>query len=414
MIAADRRYGASVLTTSDVETPARSDRQVIAFLATISILMAFGIDAALPAFDELRADFDLDARGVSPAITGTLYFAGMAIGQLLCGVLADRFGRRKVLLGGLALYAVGGVASALAPGLGVLLAARFVGGLGASAPSVLRLAIARDLYAGDRMARVVSTFTAVFLIGPILVPFVGEAILLVGSWRVVFLVGAALAVPALVWTQRFGETMAVEHRRPIRLRPFASTFASVLRTPVTAWSMIGSTLFGASFFVWLGSSQPIIDEIYGRDAQFTVFFGLSGAGMALALVLNNRLIDRFGSRLMLRWSASLHVAVSIAMLLVVLAEGGVPSVWLWFGWAVVANAMTMVIAPMASSLAMEPMADKAGMASAILGVSQLGGGAVLAALVDARLGATVTPMLVGAAVFGAVGLVALILATRRP
>ena len=71
MIAADRRYGASVLTTSDVETPARSDRQVIAFLATISILMAFGIDAALPAFDELRADFDLDARGVSPAASRT-------------------------------------------------------------------------------------------------------------------------------------------------------------------------------------------------------------------------------------------------------------------------------------------------------------------------------------------------------
>ena len=96
------------------------------------------------------------------------------------------------------------------------------------------------------MARVVATFTAVFLIGPIFVPFVGEAILLVGSWRTVFLVGVLLAVVAFVWTLRFGETMAVEHRRPIRFRPFAEAFSSVLRTPVTFWALVGSTLFTAS------------------------------------------------------------------------------------------------------------------------------------------------------------------------
>ena len=82
-----RRYGAPVFE--------RSERQVIAFLAFVGILMAFGIDAALPAFDELRADFDLDARGISAAVTGTAYFGGMALGQLACGVLADRFGQVK-------------------------------------------------------------------------------------------------------------------------------------------------------------------------------------------------------------------------------------------------------------------------------------------------------------------------------
>jgi DHA1 family bicyclomycin/chloramphenicol resistance-like MFS transporter len=391
----------------------RSDRSVIAFLAFVGILMAFGIDAALPAFDELRADFDLDARGVSPAITGTLYFAGMAVGQLFCGVLSDRFGRRNVLAVGLVLYGLGAVASALAPGLEWLLVARFVWGLGASAPSVLRFAIARDLYSGDRMARVVATFTAFFLIGPIVVPFIGEAILTVGSWRTVFLVGVVLAAFAFVWTVRFGETMAPDHRRPIRFGPFTDAFASVLRTPVTLWALVGSTLFTASFFVWLGSSQPILDEVYDRDSQFVVFFGLSGIGMAGALLFNNHLIDRFGTRHMLRVSAITHVLVTVSVLAVVLASAGVPSVWVWFAWAVVANAMTMVITPMASALAMEPMADKAGTASAILGLSQLGIGALLAAVVDARIGATVTPMLVGGVVFGVAGYAALHRATRR-
>ena len=295
-----RRCGAPVITVTDRAAASRSDRSVIAFLAFIGVLTAFGIDAALPGFDELRTDFDLDGRGVSPAITGTLYFAGMAIGQLLCGVLADRFGRRNVLAGGLVLNGIGAVASAAAPDLEWLLVARFVWGLGAAAPSVLRFAIARDLYDGDRMARVGATFTAFFLIGPIFVPFVGEAILLFGSWRTVFLVGVLLAAVAFLWTLRFGETMAVEHRRPIRLLPFAEAFSSVLRTPVTLWALVGSTLFTATFFVWLGSSQPILDEVDDRDSRFTVFFGLSGAGMAVALLLNDQLIDRFGTRPMLR------------------------------------------------------------------------------------------------------------------
>ena len=88
--------------------------------------------------------------------------------------------------------------------------------------------------------------------------------------------------------------------------------------------------------------------------------------------------------------------------MVVVADG-VPSVWLWFAWAVVSNAMTMVIGPMSSALAMEPMAAKAGTASAILGLSQLGIGSVLAAAIDSRVGCTVTPMLVGGLVFGAAG-----------
>jgi DHA1 family bicyclomycin/chloramphenicol resistance-like MFS transporter len=402
-----------VIPSAAVAAPPRSERSVIAFLAFIGVLMAFGIDAALPAFDELRADFDLDARGASPAITGTFYLAGMAIGQLVCGVLADRFGRRAVLVGGLVLYGIGAVASALAPALGWLLVARLVWGLGASAPSVLRFAIARDLYEGDRMARVVATFTAAFLIGPILVPFVGEAILVVGSWRMIFLGGVVLAAVAVAWTVRFGETMSADFRRPIRVGPFVEAFSSVVHTPVTLWALVGSTLFTASFFVWLGSSQPIVDRVYGRDDQFTLFFGLSGAGMAVALLLNNRLIERFGTTSMLRSSAVAHVAVTLVVLLAVMAANGVPSVWLWFAWAVVANALTMVIGPMASALAMDPMADKAGTASAILGLSQLGGGAILAAVVDARVDTTVTPMIVGGLVFGSAGLAALVRATAR-
>ncbi len=398
--------------TSAPRAVERSEVAVVAFLAFVSVLMAFGIDAALPAFDELRRDFGLDALGLSPAITGTPYFVGMAVGQLAFGVLADRFGRRPIMLVGLSVYALGALGAASASGLGLLLAGRFVWGFGAAAPAVLRMAIARDLYAGERMARVVSLVTAVFLIGPIVVPFIGEWILLTGSWRAVFSVAIVLAVVALAWTFAFGETLAPEHRQPLRVRPITRAFAAVMTTRVTLWAIIAQAFFGAAFFIWLGSAQPVIDRIYGRGSQFTLMFGLSGVGMAVALLVNNALIRRFGVRTMAVRAAWIFVVAGLIGLAVALVSGGVPPLWAWFAWAVVANAMSMIMTPMCAAIALGPMADQAGMASAVLGLGQLGVGALLAALVDARIGATVTPMLVGATVFGAAGLGALLWSGR--
>jgi DHA1 family bicyclomycin/chloramphenicol resistance-like MFS transporter len=385
---------------------------VVGFLAFIGILMAFGIDAALPAYDQLRLDFDLTARGLSPAITGTVYFVGMAVGQLLFGVLADRFGRRPILIVGISVYALGALGAATSGNLELLLIARFVWGFGAAAPTVIRFAIARDLFDGDVMARVVTTVTAVFLLGPILVPIVGEGILLVGSWRTIFVASLVLATTALVWTVRFGETLAPANQRTLRFRPLGQAFVAVARTRVTLWAIVAQTFFSAGFFIWLGSAQPIIDRVYDRDGQFTIFFGLSGAGMAIALLSNKRLIARFGTRLMAMRAATAFVVIGVLGTTMALATDGVPSVWLWFAWATLANACTTVMTPMSTALALEPMADKAGTVSAILGLAQLGVGALLAAVVDAQIDDTVTPMIAGSLIFGTCGLASLWVALR--
>jgi DHA1 family bicyclomycin/chloramphenicol resistance-like MFS transporter len=338
----------------------------------------------------------------------------MALGQLIYGVLADRFGRRPVLLVGIGIYAVGALASTLAPNLAVLLMARFVWGLGASAPTVLRFAIARDLYTGDQMARVVSTFSAVFLLGPIIVPFIGEAILTVGDWRSVFAAALALAAVTGVWAVQFGETLDPANRRTLQFAPLLDALRAVAVTPVTRWILVAQAFFGGAFFVWLGSAQPVIDEIYDRSSQFTLFFGASGIGMALALLFNRPLIERFGAARMVVLAATAFVILAAVGLAGTLAADGVPSIWWWFGWAFLANAMSMIMGPMSASLALEPMANKAGTASAILGVAQLGVGAGLAAIVDAQIDTTVTPMLAGALVYGVLGLGCIVLATRRP
>jgi DHA1 family bicyclomycin/chloramphenicol resistance-like MFS transporter len=412
MIGAGRSL-APVTAPAIARERSRSDGAVIAYLAYLGILLAVGVDISLPAFDDLDTEFGLSDRGVSVGVIGTVYIVGMALGQLVYGIASDRFGRRNTMLAGIGLYSSGVVLALFAPGLEVLLVGRLLWGFGAAAPFVLRQAIARDLYHGDRMARIITIVTAVFLLGPIFVPIIGAGILLVAPWQGVFAASLVASTVAFAWTLRFGESLAPELRRPLELRPMADALRLVVTTRTTIGLIGAQTFVSASFFIWLGSAQPIIDDIYDRGAQFALWFAASGVVMALALLLNGRMIDRFGSR---------RVAVAIAWAFVVVAAvgaavtssaGGVPSIWVFFAWVATSNALGTVLTPLCSSLALEPMGALAGTASAVLGVVSLGGGALLAAVIDARIDGTVTPMVLGTLVFGTAAL-ALVLWARPP
>jgi DHA1 family bicyclomycin/chloramphenicol resistance-like MFS transporter len=390
----------------------RSETAVIAYLAYLGILLAVGVDITLPAFDELDAAFGLSDRGVSVGVVGTVYIVGMAIGQLAYGVASDRFGRRPVMLSGIGLYSLGVGLALVAPSLEVLLAGRLLWGFGAAAPFALRQAIARDLYAGDRMARVITIVTAAFLLGPIFVPILGAGILLVAPWQGVFAAALVAAAVAFGWAWRFGETLDPTQRRSLELRPLVEALRLVVTTRTTIGHIGAQTFVSAAFFIWLGSAQPIIDDIYARGSQFAFWFAASGVVMALALLANGRMIDRFGSRRLAVGISVAFVLVGIVGAVVTIGAGGVPSIWTFFTWVAVTNALGTVLTPLCFALALEPMGEQAGTASAVLGVVSLGGGALLAAVVDARIEATVTPMVVGSLLFGLVGLVLLVWAGR--
>jgi len=401
-------------STSSVHGPAqgpahgRSDKSVVSYLAYLGIVLAVGIDITLPAFDDLDVAFGLSDRGISVGVVGTVYILGMAIGQLVYGIASDRFGRRPTMLFGIGLYSLGVLTAIFAPTLEVLLAGRLLWGLGAAAPFVLRQAIARDLYEGDRMARIITIVTAVFLLGPIFVPIVGAGILVVAPWQGVFAAALVAAGAALVWTLRFGETLDHAQRRPLQIRPLGDALRLVVTTRMTIGHIGAQTFASAAFFIWLGSAQPIIDDIYDRGSQFAFWFAASGVVIAITLLANGRMIDRFGAR---RVAVALSIAfVGAAMVGVAatIVADGVPSFWIFLGWATVANALGTLITPLCTSLALEPMGALAGTASAVLGAVSLGGGALLAAIVDARIDTTVTPMVVASLIFGALGLVLLL------
>ncbi len=368
------------------------------------MLLAFGIDASLPAFDDIRAAFDMAPDDTAVTMTVTVYFIGLAFGQLGFGVLSDSIGRLRALHLGLAFYMLGAITAALAPSFTMLLFARFLWGLGAAGPGVMRSAIARDLYDGDQMTRVVTIVMAVFLIGPIFVPFIGVGILSIGSWRWVYLSALVIASIAVVWAFRFGETLPPEARQPFTVQPLLKAARAVMTTPQTIGRIAAQTMFSAAFFVFLGSAQPIISRIYNRDSQFAWWFAAIGTLTILMLLINNQLIKRFGSaRLLVTFSVA-EVVVAAIGLAIFIAADGVPRFGVWFVWVAAASILLTLIAPLCNGLALEPMGAIAGTASAVLGFFSMAGGAILASLIDARIEGTVTPMALGYLVFSGIGL----------
>lgn len=385
----------------------RSERSVIAYLAFMGILLAFGIDASLPAFDDLARAFDLPEDSNRISLVVTAYFIGMATGQLVYGPLSDRFGRRSALLAGVGLYCLGTVGAILAPGFGALLGARLAWGLGAAACAVLRPSIARDLYEGDQMARVISIMMGAFMAGPILAPIAGQWIVGFAGWRGVFAAALILAAVQVVWTLRFGETLAPEHRRPMRLADTIESFRVVFTTPATARYTVALTFSFGGFIIFLGSSQPVIDDIYGRGEQFAFWFAVASIAMVVSFLTVNRFIVLYGSARVAMASALVSLATSVALLVACLAGDGVPSFAAWFGLLGIGNAFGTLLTPTCYSLGLAPMGDRAGIASGVMGFASAAGGSILAGLVSTRIADTVTPMAVGYVLYGTITVAAL-------
>lgn len=388
-----------------------SERRVIAFLAFLSVLLAFGVDVSLPALDEIRSSFDLGPGSGAVSLIVTTYLLGMAAGQMIYGTLSDRFGRVPMLLVGIGLYAAGALGSALAPEMNVLLAARFMWGVGAASPSVLRPAIARDLYEGDQMARITSIVMAIFLIGPALAPSVGELIMLAGSWRFVFVGGVVLAFAAASWAIRFGETLANENRRSVHPAAVGRAFRTVIRNRASFGYILSMTFSFGAFFIYLDSGQPIISEIYGRGEWFALLFAGSSISIAAAVLISTRYTTRHGAASVARFGVVSHVTTATAFTAVALTTDGRPPFWVWYAFLCLMSSFNTLLTPTANALAMFPMARLAGAASGVLGFITIGGGAFLAAIVDSRIVDTVTPMAVGNLTYGLLSLAALVWAS---
>ncbi|MFJ9379996.1 multidrug effflux MFS transporter [Streptomyces sp. NPDC101455] len=380
---------------SSLRETRRAGLLVILVLGGLTATPPLSMDMYLPALPAVTRSLHAPAATVQLTLTACL--AGMALGQLVVGPMSDKWGRRRPLLTGLAVYVVATALCAIAPNVESLVAFRLLQGLAGAAGIVIARAVVRDLYDGVAMARFFSTLMLVSGVAPIVAPLVGGQILRVTDWRGVFViltfVGTALAV--LVWT-RLPETLAPADRHAggtaEALRGMRALLADL---PFTGYMLTGGFSF-AALFAYISASPFVVQEIYGASPQtFSLLFGINSVGLVAVGQINGKLlVGRVSMDKVL--GAGLAVVLLAATALLLMATGVFGGVGLFpvaAGLFVLMSAMGVTL-PNAQTLALMRTRHSAGSASALLGTSSFLIGAVASPLVGIAGEHTAVPMAV--------------------
>jgi DHA1 family bicyclomycin/chloramphenicol resistance-like MFS transporter len=384
--------------------------EFVALIAMMMALNALAIDAMLPALPAIGEALGVAAENDRQWVI-TAYLLGFGVTQIVYGPLADRYGRKPVLMVGLSLYVAFSALAALAPTFSLLIAARVCTGIGAAALRVLAVSIVRDRYSGRTMARVMSLSFLVFLGIPILAPTLGQAVLMVAPWPWVFGVLAIAGAAFMIWALiRLPETLAPENRMPINVARIAGAFREALTNRQSIGYTFAMTAISGSLFGFINSSQQIFFDVFNAEHLFTLVFGAVAGGIAVASLLNAKLVERLGSRLISHTALLGFIAMSAIHASVALS--GHETIWTF----AVLQALTMFcfgfIAGNFGSMAMEPMGHIAGTASSAQGFISTTGGALLGFAIGQQFNGSAAPMAVGFVVLGVVALLCVLMAER--
>ena len=380
--------------------------EFISLSACSMMLTALGIDIMLPAFAELRHHFGLPPESTDAAKIISFFSMGQIV-QIIFGTFSDRFGRLSIIRVGFPLYIIGGLAAAFAPTLDLMLAARFVCGMGASAVFTTTIAGVRDRFVGNEMARIMSLIFSIFLFTPVLAPFLGAAIIAVSSWKMVFLTPPLFAIIVFVWSFRLEESLPRDQRLPLDwMNIFESIRKVVANRTFLRYTAITTILFTA-LSSYISSSEHIVGEIYGKPELFSWIFGGMGLLMSFFTLLNSRLTLKFGAKALVRWLLIMYTSIGAVLFVFTLVSGDPPQMVLFFVGVSLMLAINLAIEPNSSALALEPMGAMAGMASSVYGTVFFFVGATLGAVISGLMHHGVFPLVLSFFVFGliAVGLV---------
>ncbi len=339
--------------------------EFVIVIASIMALNPLAMDMMLPALPNISSAFHLVVAN-QPQMVLSIFLVGFGLGQFVMGPLSDRFGRRPVLLGGMAVYCVASVLAIAAPSFETLLLARALQGLGTSATRVIATSIVRDCYVGRRMASVMSLAMMVFIAVPVIAPSFGQAIMLLTQWRGIFIVLMLYGVVALTWSAlRMPETLPASQRRSLDIREVLGAFRQTVTNRQTLGYALAAGGVQGSLFAYVFSSQQVFTDIYRLGHYFPLAFAAIAIGVAIAGFLNSRFVGRLGMRVISHGALIGFVAVAGTMLVATKLQM-LPLPLFMALSALMMFAFGLMFANF-TALAMEPHGHIAGTASSLYG-----------------------------------------------
>ena len=364
-------------------------RELVVMVALLMSLNALAIDGMLPALDEMAREMGV-IEGNRRQLVVAVYLLANGIGCLVPGAFADRFGRRPLLLLSLGSYALFSLLIALVGNFTVLLALRGIQGVLTAGLMVVPNAIIRDRYEGDRMARLMSLVSAVFIAVPVIAPSLGQAVLLFAGWRWIFVVLAGLSLVAIAWVWiRLPETLDPANRQRIDVPVIARNMRVALINRASIGYVLGTMLLIGAVVGYVNSAQQLIGEHFGVGDMFPLVFGGTAAMMVVSNLVNSRIVEKFGARRVSHTGVMVFIVVSMVQ---VWAAHYRPDSLAWFIPLMATNlALLGFLGANFGSIAMQPFATIAGAASSIQTFFRMFGAAVVGLVIGQSYDGTARP-----------------------
>jgi MFS transporter, DHA1 family, multidrug resistance protein len=384
-----------------VPEPGRPTRGQIVLLAALSGFGPLSLDMYLPGLPPLTRE--LHATASAAQLTITACMIGLGVGQVIAGPVSDARGRRGPLLAGIVGYIASSLACAVAPSVGVLVAMRLIQGMTGAVGLVIARAIVRDLSGGPVAARLFGVLMGITGVVPVAAPLIGGQVLLVTSWRGVFVVLAAVGLPLVVATAiMLPESLPLHERHGGGLGGVLGRFGALLRDRRYLPYALAFSLSFAAMFGYIAGSSYVLENIFGISPQlFSVIFAANSGGLITLSLLGSRAVGRRGSAWLLRRGLVGTAVASIAALVVTVAHAGLWPLLVCFFVLLCANG---VVLPNGTASAMASHSGSLGSASALLGLGQFGLGALVAPLVGVGGSRDALPMAIVIAVAGTAAL----------
>ena len=327
-------------------------------------LVALATDSMLPALPDIEKDLLSD----NGPLVILVFFVGISVGQLLFGPWSDAIGRRPVIIFGSVIFMAGCLLSMVTSSFETMLLGRFIQGLGASAPRILSIAVVRDRFEGDQMARLMSLTMMVFILVPIFAPALGQLVLLIADWRMIFGIMLALVVLVTLWYAfRQPETLAADSRIPLSAGNLRKGLIFIFRERLAMGNMVVMGLVFGAFVGYLSCSQLILQQQYELGKQFPLYFAILAASIGLASLVNAKLVMQFGMRRLSSMALVVVTALSCLFLLNAFQYSGHPPLWQLMVYLLVVFFFNGILFGNLNAMAMSPLGEVAGLGSAIVG-----------------------------------------------
>lgn len=372
----------------------KSKLEFIALMASLMSIVALSIDAILPALQEIGISVGTHTTGENQLLI-TMIFLGLGFGQLVFGPISDSFGRKPVIYIGFLLFVLASFVCIYATNIETMVFGRILQGVGLSAPRTLSIAMIRDRFEGDHMAKIMSFVVTIFILVPIVAPSLGKLMLDSYGWQSIFYSQLLFGVAILFWLwKRQPETLHPEHKKKFTARLFINGSIEFMKHRAAVVFTLMSGLVTGSFMVFLSSSQHIFQTQYGFVEEFPYIFGALAFSVGIATFVNGTLVVRFGMRRLVTIFTVVFTIISLSYVFIFFGKVN-PSIYILVPFLAMQFFALGFLFGNVRSLAMQPLGHIAGIGAAINGFVSTVMAVPIATFIGGFIDTTALPLFIG-------------------